>query len=247
MALKSLILFALLALIAEILGTIGGFGSSMLFVPLAQFFFDFQTVLGITALFHVFSNSAKLILFFKHIDWKISWTLGIPAVVFVSIGAILTNLIELYWAKVALGAFLIAMGTLFLVKPNLTFQPSTKNTLLGGTISGFLAGLVGTGGAIRGLTLAAFSLSKNAFIATSSAIDFGVDLSRSIIYLSQGYLDRSHLYYFPTLIIIAFLGSWIGKKILQYIPEMLFKKIVLVLIVLLGMVTLYQSLTENIP
>lgn len=61
----SIIVFGILALLAEIIGTIGGFGSSLFFVPIAQFFFDTKTVLGLTAVFHVFSNSSKLFLFIK--------------------------------------------------------------------------------------------------------------------------------------------------------------------------------------
>lgn len=66
-----LFIFVLAALISEIIGTIGGFGSSVFFVPLAGLFFDFQTVLAITAIFHVFSNSTKLILFRSQIDYKL--------------------------------------------------------------------------------------------------------------------------------------------------------------------------------
>jgi uncharacterized membrane protein YfcA len=40
-------LFFLLALLAEIIGTISGFGSSILFVPLASIFIDFKLVLGV--------------------------------------------------------------------------------------------------------------------------------------------------------------------------------------------------------
>ena len=43
--------FFLLAFVAEILGTVSGFGSSILFVPIAAMFFDFKTVLGVTAIF----------------------------------------------------------------------------------------------------------------------------------------------------------------------------------------------------
>jgi len=64
-------LFLLLALIAEILGTIGGFGSSVFFVPLANFYFDFETVLGLTAVFHVFSNLSKIAQFRKGLDKKL--------------------------------------------------------------------------------------------------------------------------------------------------------------------------------
>src|SRR5690349_23676943 len=39
--------------------------------------------------------------------------------------------------------------------------------------------------------------SKNVFIATSAAIDFFVDFSRTIVYLRNGYYKPSHLIYFP--------------------------------------------------
>ena len=86
-------LFLSLALLSEIIGTVSGFGSSILFVPIASLFFDFKTVLGITAVFHVFSNLSKIVLFRKGINKEIALKLGIPAVVFVMIGAWLTTLI----------------------------------------------------------------------------------------------------------------------------------------------------------
>ena len=86
-------LFLSLAFLSEIIGTVSGFGSSILFVPIASLFFDFKTVLGITAVFHVFSNLSKIVLFRKGINKEIALKLGIPAVVFVMIGAWLTTLI----------------------------------------------------------------------------------------------------------------------------------------------------------
>ncbi|MGB5377203.1 MAG: sulfite exporter TauE/SafE family protein, partial [Muriicola sp.] len=61
-------LFLLLALLAEILGTIGGFGSSVFFVPLGNFYFDFYSVLGLTAIFHLSSNLSKIFLFKKGLN-----------------------------------------------------------------------------------------------------------------------------------------------------------------------------------
>jgi hypothetical protein len=43
--------FIIFALLVEIPGTVGGFGSSVFFVPIANFFFDFNSVLAIMALF----------------------------------------------------------------------------------------------------------------------------------------------------------------------------------------------------
>ena len=47
LSLDRALLFLALALLADVAGTLGGLGSSVFFVPMAGFFFDFETVLGI--------------------------------------------------------------------------------------------------------------------------------------------------------------------------------------------------------
>jgi len=46
--------FLILAFLSEIIGTISVFGSSILFVPIASLFYDFHTVLGITAIYFTY-------------------------------------------------------------------------------------------------------------------------------------------------------------------------------------------------
>lgn len=233
-------LFLLLAFLSELVGTIGGFGSSVFFVPLAGFFFDFQTVLAITAILHVFSNIAKLILFHKGISWRLLLLIGLPSVIFVVIGAYLSTRLFSNYTEFILGVFLLIFGCLFYIRPELTIEPTHVNAISGGAGAGFLAGLIGTGGAIRGLSLAAFNLEKNAFIATSAAIDFGVDLSRSIIYLKSDYLKPQYYSYIPALFFIAFLGSYVGKQLLNKVSQENFRKIVLAFIILIGAIMILK-------
>ena len=83
--------FLLLSLIAEIFGTIGGFGSSVFFVPIANFYFDFESVLGLTAIYHLSSNLSKIVLFKKGLDKKLLIHIGVPSVLFVVLGGLLTK------------------------------------------------------------------------------------------------------------------------------------------------------------
>lgn len=223
---------------AEIIGTIGGFGSSVFFVPIANFYFDFYSVLGLTALFHLSSNLSKLMLFKKGIDKKLAINLGIPAVAFVVIGSLASSYLNSEILQLVLALFLISFSLLFLIKKELALKATAKNALIGGSLSGFSAGLLGTGGAIRGLTMAAFNLEKSIFIATSALIDMAIDLSRAAVYWVNGYIHNHDLIYIPFLLLIGFLGSWIGKKILLYIPQPVFRKISLFLILLIGLVSL---------
>ncbi|MCR8667789.1 sulfite exporter TauE/SafE family protein [Aestuariibaculum sp. M13] len=233
--------FLLLALIAEVIGTVGGFGSSVFFVPIANFYFDFQTVLGITAVFHVVSNLSKIALFKKGIDKTLILYIGVPAVLFVIIGGIVSKFLKVTFLELFLGFFLVSLSLLFLIKKDLIIKPHKKEAIVGGTLSGFVAGVVGTGGAIRGLTMAAFNLEKNVFIATSAIIDFGVDLSRTIVYFFNGYIKEDILIYIPFLVGIGILGTYIGKLLLYKISQENFKKISLGLILIIGIVTIIKS------
>ncbi|WP_338731315.1 sulfite exporter TauE/SafE family protein [Mangrovimonas cancribranchiae] len=233
-------IFLLLALGAEIIGTIGGFGSSVFFVPIGNFYFDFYSVLGLTALFHLSSNLSKIFLFKKGLDKKLLLYIGLPSVIFVIAGGFLSKVLDSVLLKIVLGLFLVGLSLLFLIKSNLILAPNKKNAIAGGAFSGFSAGLLGTGGAIRGLTMAAFNLEKSVFIATSAFIDFMIDFSRTFVYYNNGYIHNHDLKYVPFLFVIGILGSYIGKRILNYIPQTKFRKLSLSLILFIGIVTLLQ-------
>ncbi|MTI40193.1 sulfite exporter TauE/SafE family protein [Fulvivirga lutimaris] len=235
-------IFLLLALMAEIIGTVGGFGSSVFFVPIGNFYFDFYSVLGLTAIFHLSSNLSKIFLFKKGLDKTLLIYIGIPSVLFVIIGGYLSKMVSSSFLEIFLGIFLIALSLLFLIKKDLVIKASKRNSIIGGSLSGLSAGLLGTGGAIRGLTMAAFSLEKSVFIATSAFIDFMIDFSRTFVYYQNGYIHNHDLIYVPFLFVIGIVGTYAGKKILRFIPQDSFKRLSLILILLIGVVTIVKIL-----
>ena len=237
-------IFLILAIFAEIIGTVGGFGSSVFFVPIGNFYFDFHSVLGLTAIFHLSSNVSKIVLFKKGLDKKLLLYIGLPSVIFVIIGGFLTKIIQTTILEIILAIFLLTLSLLFLLKNDLIILPNKKNAITGGVLSGFSAGLLGTGGAIRGLTMATFNLEKSVFIATSAFIDFLIDLTRTFVYFKNGYIHKHDAIYLPFLILIGIVGTFIGKKILTYISQNKFKRISLFLILIIGIATLVKVILE---
>ena len=227
-------------MLAEVVGTIGGFGSSVFFVPFANFFFDFHAVLGITAIFHLASNLSKIALFRQGIDRNLLINIGVPSVLFVIVGGFLTKYLLTTWLELTLAIFLTALSLLFLIRSDLVVPPKRLQSILGGSLSGFLAGLLGTGGAIRGLTMAAFNLEKSVFVATSAAIDLAIDLSRTVVYVNNGFIQKEHLIHLPFLVVIGFAGTYLGRVLLGHIQQQRFKHISLLLILCIGVITLFK-------
>lgn len=234
-------IFVILAIFSEILGTVGGFGSSVYFVPIANFFLDFQSVLGITAIYHLSSNATKIVFFKKGLDKKIILALGIPAIVFVSVGAYFSKYLDPKILTYILGFFLIVLSLLFLIFKQLRVKSNTKSAIVGGSLSGLSAGLLGTGGAIRGITMSAFKMNKDKFVATSAVIDLGVDFSRTVVYYFNGYIHQHDMYLIPILIVVSIIGTWIGKKILNKISQEQFRNFVLFLILGIGIISVISN------
>lgn len=220
----------------------GGFGSSILFVPIAGYFLDFHSVLGITALFHVCSNITKIAFFRRGFDRQLILSMGIPAVIFVMAGAYGSRFVASALLETILAVFLIGISLILLLIPNLRLRPTIPDAIGSGVASGLIAGLLGTGGAIRGLALSAFRLRTEVFIATSAIIDLGVDSSRAVVYTFNGYVHGHDLHLIPLLLVISIAGTSIGKFILEKIPEHYFQRIVLSIILMTGCATLVKVL-----
>jgi uncharacterized membrane protein YfcA len=143
------IILIIVGFLSEILGTMTGFGSSTIFLPLASYLVEFKTALVLVAIFHLFGNVSR-ITFFRHgLDWNVLLIFGIPSFVLSLFGATLVGNLSQTFLKLLLGIFLIIVSILFLIKPKLAFPASNKSLVLGGGISGFIVGLIGTGGALR--------------------------------------------------------------------------------------------------
>ncbi|OGD23984.1 sulfonate transporter [Candidatus Azambacteria bacterium RBG_16_47_10] len=228
-------LFFLFAFFTEVAGTMAGFGSSTLVLPLALLFFDFKSALVIVALLHIFGNVGR-VAFFRHgLDKRLIILFGIPSVICAVIGASLVNYISQDVLRFILGIFLLLFAGVSLIKPALQFPPTKTSALVGGGASGFIAGLIGTGGALRGSFLTAFNLDKNVYIATSAIIAIAVDITRLPIYLAGGFLDAQYYWYIPILFAVAIVGSFIGKLIMNIISQHTFRVVVLSAIGIIGM------------
>lgn len=236
------LLFFVIAFIAEVIGTIAGFGSSTILLPLSLFFLDFKTALILVAFFHFFGNLGRMTFFVKGLDKKLILLFAVPSVLLTIIGALLINYSNQDVLKMILGIFLLLFSVISLINPKLKFSPTKRNIIISGGVSGFFAGIIGVGGALRGAFLQSFKLDKVKYIATAAIIAVAVDITRIPIYLGSGFLQPEFYSFIPLLFIIAIAGVYVGKKIVNVIPQEIFRKIVLIAIALVSIKFIYDGL-----
>lgn len=228
-------LFLLASYFAAVAATLAGFGSSTLLIPVAFIFMDIKTAVFIVAVFHLFNNLFKIRLFWKQINFQIFVLFGIPSIILAFTGAVLISVLPVDIISKILAAFLIIYAIYSFLKPKFSLKESKITAVLGGSLSGLLAGLIGLGGAVRGAFLVAFNLAKETYVATSAMIATVIDLTRIPTYIVTKVAQDTSVYILiPFLIVSAYFGVRTGKILLARIDQNTFRRIVAVALLLVG-------------
>lgn len=219
-----------------------GFGAATVLTPVAAHFMDMRTAVAVVAFFHICGNASRVHLFWRKVNWPLFARFGLASVLFTLGGAWLSGRIPSAALRAVFGGFLViyALLSFWGKKANLPPRPSTA--FLGGVFSGFVAGLIGTGGAIRSAFLMAFGQPKEEYIATSAMIALVIDGMRLPVYVAQGFLTREMLWPLAGLIVVANVGARVGKKLVVRIPQERFTTFVLWVLLLMGAKMLWDGL-----
>ncbi len=211
-----------------------GFGLGTLLLPVFALFFPIQIAVAVTAVVHFLNGLFVFWLMGKHARWKTVLLFGAPAAVCAVAGAMLLNWLavqrpwltwhlfgrafEVFPAYLIIGVVMFVFALFDLVPRLRTFTIDPKYLPLGGALSGFFGGLSGHQGALRSTFLIKTGLPKESFIATGVVISLFVDGVRLATYLSSADF-RARVFDGRGLLaaasLAAFLGAWIGSRLLR--------------------------------
>ena len=188
-----IIAIAFLTVVASIVGTLSGFGTSSIMVPALLFFFPLPQTLLLAGITHWAVDVWKISFFRQGLRWRLIFLFGVPGVALTFLGARLVFSFPETLLSQILGGFLIAYVVYLFLNPSFKLPQNSATAVVGGGLSGFFAGIFGVGGAIRGAFLSAFNLQKAVYIATAGAIGFAVDATRVTTYVLGGASLPPHL------------------------------------------------------
>ena len=237
---------------AAILTFFSGFGLGTILTPVMMIFFPTEVAIALTGLVHFSNNIFKFFLVGKNIDKKVLILFGLPSVIASFIGAYLLILIDsdivifsynffdkkidVILVKFLISILLIIFAIIDLIPQVNNLHFDKKYLPLGGFLSGFFGGLSGNQGALRSAFLVKHGLEKSVFVATTVAISSLVDITRLSVYstnfMNLNYSDFYQLGVFSVVSAVA--GSLIGNKLLKKVTIEQIKKLVALLLFLLG-------------
>lgn len=226
----------LLTVVANIVGTVSGFGVSTIMTPILLFYLPFPETILLVCIIHWFHDVWKMGFFFHGIDWKLFLYFGIPTIIATFLGALLVSAEQSTLLSALLGLFLIGSVAVMYLIPYLALPYNWITGTVGGLLSGFFAGIFGIRGAVRSVFLAAFDLHKATFIGTTGAISLLLDSTRFVTYFFINGLRVESLpwWAFIFFVLASLVGAYIGYLIVDKIPQQKFRFVVAAFLFLVG-------------
>jgi len=235
------IILAVVAIVAGAVASLAGFGIGSLLTPLLAVKTGIGIAVAGVSIAHFLGTALRFFLLRRFLNRQILLSFGLTSAAGGLVGALLHNIFQNVVLTIIFGCLLIFAGMLGLTGLSDKLRFKGAIVWLAGGISGLFGGLVGNQGGIRSAALLGFKLDKDQFVATATGIALMVDAARVPVYLAVQWAQLASIWQF---ILIATVGVVIGtvggKKILEKMPEHIFKKTVAAIILLIGILVLIE-------
>ncbi|WP_224484837.1 sulfite exporter TauE/SafE family protein [Robertkochia aurantiaca] len=237
------ILLFVLGALAFIVSTISGGGGALIMVPVLNWLIGVSKTAPVLNLGTFLGRPARLIIFWKHIDWKVCLWYAPAAIAGAWIGGWLFESIRAEWLQIFVGLFLIS--TVFQYrfgKKERSFEMKLWYFIPLGLLVSVLGTIVGALGPVLNPFYLNLGLDKEDMIATKTANSFLMGLSQLGSYAFFGLLHGELWAYGLALGLGATAGNIIGKKMLSQMSSKTFRRLVIALMVISGILLIWKQL-----
>jgi len=249
------VVISLTALIVSSLTLFSGFGLGTILMPAFAFFFPLPVAVAATAVVHLANNVFKIVLVGRNADWGVVLRFALAAAAAAVLGAWLLSRLsdvaaitsyaigesqhDVTLIKIIIGVLIIVFALFDLLPALQKLSFDRKYLPLGGLLSGFFGGLSGNQGALRSAFLIKARLDARKFVGTNAVCGFIVDVARLAVYSAAFYTANFALVGDIKLLVLvaiafAFLGSFVGSRLVKKVTLRALQQIVGVMLLVVG-------------
>lgn len=229
-------------LVAGMISGVIGTGSSIILLPILVYTFGPKQAVPIMAVAALMSNLARVMAWWKLIDWRAFFAYAITGMPAAAIGARTLLALPPHLIDVCLGVFFIGMIPTrhWLMAHN--YRLRLWQLSIAGAFIGFLTGVVLSTGPLSVPAFTAYGLLKGAFISTEAASSLMLYISKALTFGQFGALPPPVLG--QGLLVGASLmgGTFLGKIVMLRLSERTFQHLLDTLLLCSGLSLLFAAL-----
>jgi uncharacterized membrane protein YfcA len=230
------------AIVAGAVASVTGFGIGSILTPTLSLWMDGRLAVAVVSVPHLIGTAIRFWMIKGHVDRRVMWRFGLASAAGGLAGALVQSAIAGPNLMIVLAVLLLFVAASELTGLARRMRFTGVTAWIAGVLSGLLGGLVGNQGGIRSAVLLGFALPRDVFVATATAIALFVDGARMPIYAITA---REELWSMRRPMLVAtigvVIGTMVGMRLLRSIPETMFRKIVAILLVMLGIALLVRA------
>jgi uncharacterized protein len=228
---------AIVALVAGGIASVAGFGIGSLLTPLVALQYGMKTAVGAVAIPHIIATVLRFWRLRDHVNRHVFLGFGLMNAGGALVGALIHASVTSPVLTVVLGVLLIFAGIVGVSGYSERMRFSRRASWIAGAASGGFGGLVGNQGGIRSAAMLGLEVQGPAFVATATAIGLAVDAVRMPVYFAAaaGRIFNA----WPAIVsglIGVVIGTLAGERVLRYIPEIRFRRVVSAILLAVGIV-----------
>jgi uncharacterized membrane protein YfcA len=178
------------------------------------------------------SNASRVLLGLRHIEWRLFWPFLGGAVLGAALGSRLVLRLPSEYLPLILGVFILIFT--WLPKRQKAFRLPGHFALLG-ALQTFLALFVGVSGPLTNAFLLREDLTRDRLVITHGLLMTASHVLKVLVFGFLGFAFGPHLLLIAGMVVAVTLGSYAGTLLRGRLPEVLFRKIVKVIITILAL------------
>jgi len=219
------------AFTTSIVSAVAGFmGGTMLLAVMAQFL-KLEVLIPLHAIIQLSSNISRGWILRQHINWQISRDAIIGTMLGCLAGYIYMTPLPQHAANLVLGLFILLIT--LMPKFQASFQFPGKWIVIG-FLSCSLGLFVGAVGIFVGSLLLSEKLEKKSMVGTQATLQTVIHFAKLLVFMSIGFTIWPWILLISGAVGCTYLGTFIGTKILDLIPQKLFTQLMVTLVLVLA-------------
>jgi uncharacterized protein len=235
------VLVLALGLAAGSLSGIIGTGASIMLLPVLVFQFGPKQAVPIMAIAALMSNVAKIMAWWREVDWRAFAAYSIAGIPAAALGARTLLVLPSPVVDLALGLFFLLMipGRRWLNA--MKFRIRLWQLALAGAVIGFLTGIVISTGPLSVPAFTSYGLLRGAFLSTEAASSLALMVSKVTTFRQLGALPYSSILQGVIIGASVMAGAFVGKAVVLRMSIGMFQHVLDGLLLCSGLAMLWGA------
>jgi len=237
-----IIIFVLIESLAILVGSVFGFGASLVAIPLLALMFEPRLIVPAHIVICLVIYTVLAIESRQHLEWSRIKYLTAAGVVGCTAGTFVLKHFQTDFIKFVICIATLAFALLFSFNVTIPIKSNRRSQSIVGLVSGLLGGAIAQGGPPVVIYALGLKWKKDIFRTTLLTYFVGLSLVAVINYSWMGLFNKTNIYFVLWTVAPAILAGHIGIKIKNVASEKAFRKAVLCVVVIVALIGVAQVL-----